>query len=407
MEYEIRAAMKDAGIPAPDRIIVDGKIHRFPTNGKRGDKAGYYRFWDHGNGFIAGFFGDWRTGISQRWCSKKAHELTPGEKRKVAEVHQAEEARRQSLAEQAREAAKRLLAKAKSANSNHPYLQRKRIRPLGSIKQLKNLLLVPVVDSTGQLHALQFIHPDGSKRFLAGTRVAEHFFTIGEGEPFYICEGYATAASVYEAVEGQGTVIVAFNAGNVLPVSKVIRKAHLDARITICADNDQWTPGNPGLTKATEAAKVIGALLAVPKFHDTSTKPTDFNDLAQLEGLEAVRACLDQAKYPKLSEEEVEAELDRVATLTPVQYDRTREETAKRLKVRVSTLDEEVKKRRPKQGEGDRAVIVEDLEPWAEAVNGAELLGEIKGVIHDHVVLKPEQATAISLWAVLTFCYDS
>ena len=160
--------------------------------------------------------------------------------------------------------------------------------------------------------------------------------------------------------------------------------------------------------KATEAAKAIGALLAVPKFHDTSTKPTDFNDLAQLEGLEAVRACLDQAKYPKPSEEEVEAELDRVATLTPVQYDRTREETAKRLGVRVTTLDEEVKRRRAReQGKGDRAVIVEELEPWDEPVGGAELLGDIKAVIHDHVVLKEDQATACALWVVLTYCYDS
>ena len=32
----------------------------------------------------------------------------------------------------------------------------------------------------------------------------------------------------------------------------------------MCADNDEHTPGNPGLTKAREAAVSVGALLAVP-----------------------------------------------------------------------------------------------------------------------------------------------
>ena len=404
---EIVKAMEMAGVPVPNEIILDGRIHRFPTNGKQGDRAGYYQFWDHGNGFVAGYFGDWRSGVSQKWCSKNAHELSPIQKKKVAEVQQAAETERRRLAEQARRKACKLWEKAREP-SFHPYLKRKGISPLGDIKQLKSLLLIPVMDSNGGIHSLQLISPDGTKRFLAGTQVAGQFFPIGQGEPIYIAEGYATGVSIYEAIEGQGTVVVAFFAGNIKPVAKVIREANPSAKIIICADNDAWTAGNPGLTKATEAAKAIGALLAAPSFRDTSKKPTDFNDLHQLEGLQRVRDCLREAKHPELSEQEVEAELDRLAPLSPIQYDRIREEAAKRLGVRVSTLDEEVKRRRPReQGERKRGVIVEELEPWDEPVEGAELLREIKAVIQAHVVLKEEQATAISLWVALTYCYDS
>ncbi|RLB40403.1 MAG: hypothetical protein DRH12_10075 [Deltaproteobacteria bacterium] len=348
---EIRKVMERAGLRLPDNIVLDGQIHRFPTNGRPGDKAGFYCFWDHGDGFVTGFFGDWRRGIHRAWHSKQKHELNAVQRermeREIKEAKKAAEAERRRVAYQAKSKARLLWGKGEPAHS-HPYIARKQIKAPG-IRQLKNLLLVPVMDSTGDLHGLQLIRPDGSKRFLRGTLVSGHFFKVGEGEPLYICEGYATAASIYEAIEGQGTIIVAFNAGNTEPVAKVIREANPSAKIIICADDDASTPGNPGLTKATEAAKAIGALLAVPKFHNTSTKLTDFNDLHQLEGLEAVRDCLDKAKYPDLSEQEVEAELDRLAALSPVQYDKTREEAAKRLGVRVSTLDQEVKRRRVDQ----------------------------------------------------------
>jgi len=48
--------------------------------------------------------------------------------------------------------------------------------------------------------------------------------------------------------------------------------------LTICADNDRGTPGNPGVTAATAAAKAVGARLAIPEFPD-GMKGTDWNDL--------------------------------------------------------------------------------------------------------------------------------
>ena len=52
------------------------------------------------------------------------------------------------------------------------------------------------------------------------------------------------------------------------------------------------------MTKAAEAAKTIDAKLAVPKFNDTTQKPTDFNDLHQLEGNDTVKTQIEAAAVP-------------------------------------------------------------------------------------------------------------
>ena len=71
------------------------------------------------------------------------------------------------------------------------------------------------------------------------------------------------------------------NADNLLKVATAARAAWPSADLVICADNDRKTAGNPGLTKATKAAKEAGARLAVPEFPE-GLSGTDFNDLANL-----------------------------------------------------------------------------------------------------------------------------
>src|SRR5262249_27240742 len=68
------------------------------------------------------------------------------------------------------------------------------------------------------------------------------------------------------------------------------------ARIIVAADDDYLTPGNPGLTKAREAATAVAAEVAVPDFGaDRPNGATDFNDLEQHAGADAVRRCLEAA----------------------------------------------------------------------------------------------------------------
>ncbi len=68
-EEQLRDAIADAGLTAPDSIVLDGKLRRFAsgTKGKpgMGDKSGWYVAF--GDGVPAGSFGDWRSGIVQNW----------------------------------------------------------------------------------------------------------------------------------------------------------------------------------------------------------------------------------------------------------------------------------------------------------------------------------------------------
>ena len=56
---QVRTMAFDVGIPSPDRLITDGSIHRFPTNGKENDDAGWYQLTEHDYG-ITGAIGDHR-----------------------------------------------------------------------------------------------------------------------------------------------------------------------------------------------------------------------------------------------------------------------------------------------------------------------------------------------------------
>ena len=106
-------------------------------------------------------------------------------------------------------------------------------------------LVVPVRGGS-ELHSLQFIDADGSKRFLSGGQVRGHYFSIGAASDVVaVVEGYATGASVFECAGC--AVAVAFDCGNLEPVARAMRAKFPAARLIICADDDHKTEGNPGL----------------------------------------------------------------------------------------------------------------------------------------------------------------
>jgi putative DNA primase/helicase len=130
---------------------------------------------------------------------------------------------------------------------------------------------VPIYEQPGKLASLQFILPEDDKSFLPGGKKQGSFFIIGTpSEHFLICEGYATGASLHE--ETGESVVVAFDAGNLLPVAKVIRSRFPDHEIIICSDSDL---SGVGQQKANEAAVAIGGLVYIPEisgadWHDVS-----------------------------------------------------------------------------------------------------------------------------------------
>lgn len=146
------------------------------------------------------------------------------------------------------------------------YLKKKQVGAHG-VRFTRGSIIVPVRNIGGDLVGLQFIAADGSKKFLTGTPKRGCFHSIGKispAAPLCICEGYATGASIYKAMGWP--VAVAFDAGNLLPVVCALREKYPDQKIIICADNDIETPGNPGVTRAREAAGVVGACVALPVF---------------------------------------------------------------------------------------------------------------------------------------------
>ena len=298
-------AMRTAGLATDATVIADGKIHRCYVEGdRRGKLNGWYVL--HLDGVAAGAFGSWRTGESHQWSAKPEHKLSHKEReenrQRMAAAKAEREAQEAEMREAARIKAEKLWAKSGPVNPKHPYLVAKGIRPIG-IKQLRQMLVVPVRDSDGVLHSLQFIGADGSKRFLTGGRKAGCYAVIGApGDVLCIAEGAATGISSHHAAGH--AVVLAFDAGNLLLVARALREKYPGARLIVLADNDQFTDGNPGLTKATATARAVGALLAIPDFTgcDLSGEPTDFNDMHLLRGAAAVKHVIDSAQAVDRSE---------------------------------------------------------------------------------------------------------
>jgi hypothetical protein len=174
---QFRDAIIAAGLTPPDHIEADGKVHRFASNGKRGDKAGWYFL--HLDGIPAGRFGCWRSGISRDWCADIGRKLSVGE---VAELTHRRRERDVNEAERRHEAANKaaeIWQSAAPASNDHPYLVLKAVRAHG-LRQTDGRLILPVHDSDGRLQSLQLIGADGVKRFLAGGRVAGGHHLIRE-----------------------------------------------------------------------------------------------------------------------------------------------------------------------------------------------------------------------------------
>ena len=205
------------------------------------------------------------------------------------------------------------------AGDGHPYLQDKAVRAHGLgigewplvndagevFRRLPDALLIPIMDAkNGKVISLQgiLIDLDGqvSKRYLRNGRKRGGCHMIGTppeaGQPLVFCEGYATGATIHELTGW--CVVVTFDGGNLQFVAEIMREKFPKAAFIIAADNDAFTfkrdgtPYNPGMEFAKRAADATRGCLIAPRFEDVTSEPTDFNDLARLEGDTACRAQL-------------------------------------------------------------------------------------------------------------------
>ena len=99
--------------------------------------------------------------------------------------------------------------------------------------------------------------------------------------------------------------------------------------------------------------------------------------------------------------------IEEIAKLSPIDYDRQREALAEKLGIRLSTLDEEVRAARrvgaPGQG---TSVTVEGVVPWPDPVDGEKLLDEMATSIMSHIAMNALEADAIALWCVYSHAYE-
>lgn len=291
-------AMREAGVgPSdPSEIVADDTIRRYHVDGdKPRSKNGSYRLADD-DGFGYGFFQSFKHGDVHSWHSKTKRKWTPEEKAEHAAKLEASKKRRQEQRKADADAAQAegagIWARADRAGHS-PYLQRKGVS-LRGVRYLGDVLVVPMWRD-GVMVAVQQIQPDGFKLFLKGSDHVGAYFSIkGTMDTIAICEGVSTGASVAEATGW--SVICAFNAGNLKPVTRAIRGKYPDARIVICADNDHETkdargePFNPGIEKAQQAAVSIGGAQVIAPRAESGV--SDWNDVHSREGIEKVKMAL-------------------------------------------------------------------------------------------------------------------
>jgi putative DNA primase/helicase len=319
------AAMREHQIDIDENIIADGKLHRYHVAGDKGRSRNGWAVL-HIDDHPAGKFGCNKryAGEQFTWTMKGTRPLTPDERRELKAIAKDRAAQRQAEIEiNQANAAQRALAlyEAGEPVTEHPYLTLKGV-PSSPKLRVGNwyyidedtgeeilvsdrALIVPMMDPALRIHSLQAIIDDGEggfrKQYLKHGSKEGKFVSIGKPRDnvILIAEGLATGLSLWQCTAH--AVIVAFDSGNLIHAAKEVRRVLPDATILLCADNDAWTHTpieNPGTHYAHIAAAAVNGLVVHPEFINTDSKPTDFNDLHQIEGEEIVREMIDRALAP-------------------------------------------------------------------------------------------------------------
>lgn len=270
-----RSAMHDAGITPPDYIQADGQLHRFHIAGhKAGSKNGAYVL--HSNGHPAGYFENFTQDMKVTWKMEgNRAQFSEADKAQIAAANFQRQKELEDKHRKAAETARYIWRNSPSATS-HPYLTRKQIQPHIAKINKYGALTIPLYNAQIELVNLQFIDSDGNKRFLSGGQKKNCFCWLGNStETILVAEGFATAASLHEHKNLQ--TFVAFDAGNLENVAKIIRANRPDAQIIIAGDNDE---SGVGQKAARAAALAVGGTYIIPE-----TVDMDWNDVLTMEGV--------------------------------------------------------------------------------------------------------------------------
>lgn len=299
---ELTNALANAGYILHTEIqFIPGKKQRFKApNARRYSKDLFVIIHDDGQGAT---YGDWHDDRSMwtTWRSTNAKSQRDPVKQALArEAIAKAQAKREALQKHSRLRALQFYMSLPKVTHAHPYLTRKGIRAIGARvlpkrRLLPNLIAIPVKDINRNFQTIQVIFPNGFKRCWKNTAMRNHMIWLCNKLPddcngyILICEGYATGVTLVESTNLP--VVCALNANNIVNIAPLLREKYPNATLVICADNDQFTKDNPGVTNAIKAARLSNALVVCPDFSNCplNDKPTDFNDLYLLTGKHVVR----------------------------------------------------------------------------------------------------------------------
>ncbi len=300
---------------------------------------------------------------------------------------------------------------------SQPMEEEKRIEAIYPYHDADGTLLFEVVRYEPKGFSQRRPDPNRPNRFIWETRgvkkvlfrLPETIAAIAKGDLIYLCEGEKDVLAMVE--KGFSATC---NPGGADKWQDSYTETLRNADVVIIADKDDAGRKHAQLVarKLHGAAKSIRVL----ELPDVKGKPVkDAADFFEAGGdAEQIRELV--KKTPQWTPGAVSGNdfqdnetFNRLAKLSPAEYDRCRETEAERLKIRVSTLDAEVQKRRAPSGEAlqESALDLPDVELWPEPVNGAEVLSEIADDITRYMVLPKGAANAIALWVAHTHCFES
>lgn len=256
------------------------------------------------------------------------------------------------------------------------------------IRQDGDWLAIGMYNSDGILCNIQYIGPDGRKRFLKGCSTRGLYFPIGNAGATKVglAEGVATGISFHEATGLQ--TYVSFGCNNLAAVANHISSA--GKKVIVCSDYGQHSQAI-----AEEVAAAVGGELYVPTFID-KTEGTDANEFAQIHGLDKLAKDIEKntAPIPPLPDP-----IDVMADMSPAEFHKNRDMLAAHFGIDADALESRVRERR-------QEVRFEEIIPWANPVDGTELADAIHTELHRHVFVSEAASIAIVCWIFFTHLID-
>lgn len=281
----------------PENLSLSGEIVRFNY---RGEMDGWFLGFRSGEK-VSALCGSWKTGERHEFkeSSFQSEEERQTYEREFRETQERAERGREARAREAASDALRIWEGA-SPIGDSAYLQAKGLKAglYGFRLGASGELIVPIQGKSGALVGIQRIFQGGEKKILYGTPMSGAYAVCpvgGLGEPrrVFVCEGIATALSVYEAT-GE-LCVAAFTCHNLTAVTSMLRDRGFT--VVVCADDDHNTEKklgkNPGKDRAN-ACRVLGASVVFPKWEKERGNASDFNDLMTMEGIHKVKECIEE-----------------------------------------------------------------------------------------------------------------